>query len=151
MRARVEIDEDLVAAARAVASRRGQSLSAFVEQALREARAPSPEGLTVRELQILRLMALGLTDRQIAARLGLSVERAKTSRMKIYRKLNVHSRGEAVSFAVAEGMVSRPGPSPRLHGPTDLPTYRGQGLRAGVNLDDSAALLELMESSHDSV
>ena len=31
-----------------------------------------------------------------------------------------------------------------------LPTFRGQGLRPGVNLDDSAALLELMESSsHD--
>src|ERR1051325_1297063 len=31
-----------------------------------------------------------------------------------------------------------------------LPTFRGQGLHAGVNLDDSAALLELMESDRDS-
>jgi hypothetical protein len=31
-----------------------------------------------------------------------------------------------------------------------LPTFRGQGLRPGVNLDDSAALLELMESDRDS-
>jgi prevent-host-death family protein len=29
-----------------------------------------------------------------------------------------------------------------------LPTFRGQGLRPGVNLDDSAALLEVMESPH---
>ena len=31
-----------------------------------------------------------------------------------------------------------------------IPTFRGQGVRPGVNLDDSAALLELMESDRDS-
>ncbi len=33
---------------------------------------------------------------------------------------------------------------------TPLPTFRGNGLQPGVDLDDSAALLELMERSHDS-
>src|SRR5258706_11823259 len=44
-------------------------------------------------------------------------------------------------------------PTPRTeHGPgwrVNLPTFRGQGLRPGVNLDDSAALLEVMESPND--
>jgi hypothetical protein len=33
--------------------------------------------------------------------------------------------------------------------PIELPTFRGKGLRPGVDLDDSAALLELMNRSHD--
>ncbi len=33
---------------------------------------------------------------------------------------------------------------------TPLPTFRGNGLQPGVDLDDSSALLELMERSHDS-
>ena len=40
--------------------------------------------------------------------------------------------------------------SPRTGAKTKLPTFRGQGLRPGVNLDDGAALLELMESDRDS-
>ena len=34
--------------------------------------------------------------------------------------------------------------------PIHLPTYRGKGLQPGVDLDDSAALLDIMESSNDS-
>src|SRR5437763_10290751 len=40
--------------------------------------------------------------------------------------------------------------SPRTGAKTKLPTFGGQGLRSGVNLDDSAALLELVESDRDS-
>jgi hypothetical protein len=83
MSTKLEIDDDLVAAAEQEASRRGQTLSTFVEQALRDACAHSPEDLTTRRV-------------------------------------------------------------------VELPTFRGRGLRPGVNLDDSAALLELMESSDDS-
>jgi hypothetical protein len=36
----------------------------------------------------------------------------------------------------------------RRHEHVALPTFRGEGLQPGVNLDDSAAILELMESSH---
>jgi hypothetical protein len=84
MRALLEIDEHVLAAAEKEATRRGQSLSAFVELALTAFVAPA----------------------------------------------------------------SRTGPAHRERKRIELPTFRGQGLRPGVNLDDSAALLELMESPH---
>jgi hypothetical protein len=39
---------------------------------------------------------------------------------------------------------------PRKRPKVKLPTFRGKGIQPGVNLDDSAALLELMESDRDS-
>jgi len=78
---KLEINDDILAAAEQVASRQGQTLSAFVEQALREALPESRSG---------------------------APKRARI----------------------------------------ELPTFRGRGLQSGVNLDDSASLLDLMESSH---
>jgi len=82
MRALLEIDEEVLAAAEREAARRGQTLSTFVELALSAFVAP----------------------------------------------------------------VSRTDPTRREQRRIELPTFRGQGLRPGVNLDDSAALLELMNS-----
>ena len=81
MSAKLEIDEELLAEAEQVAVQRGQSLTAFIEQTLRNA-LPHPR-----------------------------FDSRKRQRV-------------------------------------ELPTFRGRGLRPGVNLDDSAALLELMEAPH---
>ena len=81
MKALLEIDDTLLAAAEREATRRGQSLSALVEMALSAFVAPTPRASPGRE---------------------------------------------------------------RVH----LPTFRGQGLRPRVNLDDSAALLELAGGTH---
>jgi hypothetical protein len=81
MRALLDLDEKLLAAAEREAARRGQTLSALIELAL--------------------------------------------------------------STFVTPNRGTKPSPAR-----ASLPTFRGQGLRPGVNLDDSAALLELMESPH---
>jgi DNA-binding CsgD family transcriptional regulator len=148
MNAKLEINEDLLATAEQVASRRGQSLSAFVEQALRDARARSPDGLTVRELEILKLISEGLSNQAIAAQLSLSVHTVKSHVSNILRRLNADTRQRAVRYASKKGWLTQPRYGSRKRKHVDLPTFRGEGLQQGVNLDDSAALLELMEPSN---
>ncbi len=63
------------------------------------AKIDEPEPLTEREEQILRLMAAGLTNKEIAAELYLSVNTIKTYSARIYEKFGVHSRAEAVNLA----------------------------------------------------
>jgi DNA-binding NarL/FixJ family response regulator len=53
--------------------------------------------LTARESQILQLISAGLTDVNIASRLSISEQTVGTHLRKIYRKLGVHSRTEAVA------------------------------------------------------
>jgi LuxR family maltose regulon positive regulatory protein len=57
------------------------------------------EPLNDRELQILRLIAAGLSDRQIAEELYLSINTVKWYNRQIYSKLGVHRRGQAVARA----------------------------------------------------
>lgn len=55
--------------------------------------------LSPRQLDILRLLAEGLDNRALAARLGLSVKTIETHLTRLYRQLNVQSRLEAVHYA----------------------------------------------------
>jgi predicted ATPase/DNA-binding CsgD family transcriptional regulator len=64
---------------------------------------PQPDtraGLTARELDVLRLVASGMTDAQVAARLALSPRTVSTHLSSIYGKLQVNSRSAATRFAV---------------------------------------------------
>jgi len=70
----------------------------------REARA-NIEQLTPREMQVLRALAEGLTNRQIAERLHMSVDTERTHMMNILSKLGVHSRLQALLFAARYGLV----------------------------------------------
>jgi predicted ATPase/class 3 adenylate cyclase/DNA-binding CsgD family transcriptional regulator len=70
--------------------------------------APSPAypaGLTKRELEILRLVAQGLTNAQVAERLVISSRTVDTHLTAIYGKLGVTSRGAATRFAVEHHLV----------------------------------------------
>jgi LuxR family maltose regulon positive regulatory protein len=60
---------------------------------------PLPEPMTMRETEILRLIAAGLTNQEIAAQLVISPETVKKHASNIYGKLNVSSRTEAVATA----------------------------------------------------
>jgi two-component system response regulator NreC len=64
-----------------------------------------PGGLTERETDILRLIALGHTNPEIAEQLFLSVRTVETHRAHIQRKLGRHTRAELVRFALDEGLV----------------------------------------------
>ena len=61
--------------------------------------------LTNREFQVLRHVALGLSNREIGAALGISVETVKEHVQNILRKLNVGDRTQAAVLAVRRGLV----------------------------------------------
>jgi len=62
-------------------------------------------GLTERELEILRALAEGLANGQIAKRLWLAEQTVKFHLTNIYRKLGVSSRTEAVHWAYSHGLL----------------------------------------------
>ena len=64
-----------------------------------------PDGLTERELDVLRMIALGHTNAEIADRLYLSVRTVETHRAHIQQKLSLGSRSELVRYALAHGLV----------------------------------------------
>jgi DNA-binding CsgD family transcriptional regulator len=63
--------------------------------------------LTRREIEVVRLLARGLTYDEIAAQLGVSVNTVATHIKKLYLKLNVHSAAAAVMRAVELRLIGR--------------------------------------------
>jgi two-component system, NarL family, response regulator LiaR len=61
--------------------------------------------LTAREREVLTLMTVGKSNAEISAKLTLSLSTTKFHVSNILSKLNVHSRGEAVSFAIKNHLV----------------------------------------------
>jgi DNA-binding NarL/FixJ family response regulator len=61
--------------------------------------------LTRRELEILELISEGLTMRQVATRLGISPRTVETHVAKLYRKLSVRTRVQAVARAASLGLI----------------------------------------------
>jgi two-component system nitrate/nitrite response regulator NarL len=68
--------------------------------------AESPESLTPREREVLELLAHGLSNRQIGARLGISEHTAKFHVASLCGKLGAVSRTEAVSRGVRRGLLT---------------------------------------------
>ena len=66
----------------------------------------APHGLSQREQEILRLVAAGYSNQEIAARLVISVGTTKKHLEHIYEKLDAHSRTQAVAGARALGVLS---------------------------------------------
>ncbi len=64
-----------------------------------------PAGLTAREVEVLRLVAAGLTDAQVADQLVISLRTVTTHLTSIYNKLGVNSRTSATRFAVERHLV----------------------------------------------
>ncbi|HEX3617430.1 MAG TPA: response regulator transcription factor [Solirubrobacteraceae bacterium] len=65
-----------------------------------------PDGLSDRELEILRLIALGFTNAQVAEELFLSVRTVETHRAHIQQKLGLSDRAELVRYALDRKLVS---------------------------------------------
>ncbi len=107
---------ELVSAVRAAA--RGDSLispsmtrrlvAEFAGRARRPSDAGELEELTDREREVLRLVAEGLTNEQIAERLVLSPATARTHVSRLFAKLNARHRAQLVVLAYETGLV-RPG------------------------------------------
>ena len=64
------------------------------------------EPLTPREAEVLRLIALGYTNRQIAEMLFLSARTIERYRASLLSKLGLHSRSELVRYARENGLLS---------------------------------------------
>ena len=65
----------------------------------------SPAGLTGREVEVLRLLAMGLTNAQIAERLVISLLTVKAHVRSIYSKLDIASRSAATRYAIEHKLV----------------------------------------------
>ena len=64
-----------------------------------------PAGLTTREVEVLRLVAQGLTDTQVAEQLVISVRTVNWHLTSIYSKLQVSSRSAATRYAIEHQLV----------------------------------------------
>jgi DNA-binding NarL/FixJ family response regulator len=84
---------------------RGRAMGAAEILSLAPSHPPGhPAGLTRREVEVLRLVAAGLTDAQVAERLVLSVRTIHSHVRSIYRKLGVSSRAAATGYALRHGL-----------------------------------------------
>ena len=103
-------DADDVAAAVRAAHRGELQLDPVIARrlmaSLREERADDPTAeLTARELEVLRLVAAGKPNKQIAGELSISERTARTHVSRILHKLRLSSRTQAALWAVREGLV----------------------------------------------
>jgi len=100
-------DEELIEAVREVAEGR-RYVHPLLGAKLASAEAPSADGsdpLSGREREVLRLLALGHTNQEIAALLFISVRTAETHRAHIMRKLGLSTRAEIVRYVLANGQL----------------------------------------------
>ena len=97
--------DELFRAVRAAA--RGESVLApsVAARLLNQVRAPAQESLSDRELEVLSLVAQGLTNRAAAGRLFISEATLKTHLLHIYAKLEVNDRAAAVATAFERGLL----------------------------------------------
>jgi DNA-binding NarL/FixJ family response regulator len=98
--------DELVKAIRKVAAG-GHYYADEIVSALIHGEEHDDAGLTERELEVLRLLVDGLTNRDIGRRLYLSSDTVKTHLGNAYRKLGVTSRTQAVAAVLQRGLVDR--------------------------------------------
>ncbi len=102
-------DTELVSAVREVAGGGryvDPALGARIAAADAEAvRSAAEDPLSDREREVLRLLALGHTNQEIAKTLFISVRTAETHRAHIMRKLRINTRAELVRYALAHGFL----------------------------------------------
>lgn len=87
------------------------TLGARLAQAeVEAARRAADDPLSEREREVLRLLALGHTNQEIAKQLYISVRTAETHRAHIMQKLGLGTRAELVRYALANGMLDETAP-----------------------------------------
>ena len=102
-------DSDLVAAIREVASG-GRYVhptlgARMIEAEAAERRRAAEDPLSEREREVLKLLALGQTNQEIASILFISVRTAETHRAHIMQKLGLSNRAALVRYALAHGLL----------------------------------------------
>ena len=100
--------DELLAAVRAAA--RGES---YVDRSLvsptgrtpRGASPPAPSRVSEREMQVLRLSAIGQSNKEVAAALAIAVKTVEVHKSSAMRKLQLHDRAEMLRFAALKGWL----------------------------------------------
>ncbi len=70
------------------------------------------ESLSDREGEVLRFIARGFTNKEVANLLGVSIKTVETYKTRLNRKLNLHSRADVVRYALAQGWLQDEADSP---------------------------------------
>jgi DNA-binding NarL/FixJ family response regulator len=98
--------EELLRAVRA--AHRGEAVlsPAVAGRLMGQVRAPARDALSARELEVLRFVAAGSTNRETAKRLFISEATVKTHLLHIYAKLEVRDRASAVAAAYQRGLLT---------------------------------------------
>jgi two-component system response regulator NreC len=103
-----QVVNDLVHAIRQV-SRGGFYLSPGVSQAVVEAYRSKSERpsdpLSIRERQVLQLIAEGKSTKDVASLLGISVKTAESHRTRLMQKLDIHETASLVRYAIRRGLI----------------------------------------------
>jgi two-component system response regulator NreC len=95
---------ELIEAVRAAAAGE-RHLAPAVAAGLKDGAASEEPTLSPRETDVLKLMALGHTNREIGEQLSLSVRTVETHRAHIQQKLGLSSRPELTRYALAHGLI----------------------------------------------
>ncbi|MGH3087868.1 MAG: LuxR C-terminal-related transcriptional regulator, partial [Rubrobacteraceae bacterium] len=97
------------AGARAWSKGRAMTPERAIAYAMEDPRPePRPDGLTKREVEVIRLLASGKMNKEIAAELVLSVATVERHVANIYKKIGVRGRAEATAYAMNHGIAEPP-------------------------------------------
>ena len=88
-----------------IAPELAQKMLSTFEGSGRSGRSELMPPLTDRELEVIRALARGMSDRQIAGALSISEKTVRNHTSNIYRKLHIFDRTQAVIYAVREGII----------------------------------------------
>lgn len=97
--------DELIAGVRSVAAGEVALSPAIAAQLVARMREPATVALTPRETEVLRLVAEGLSNREIGERLFLGESTVKTHLLRTFEKLGVSDRTRAVTLAMQRGLL----------------------------------------------
>ena len=100
-------DEELVEAVRNAAAGESYLNPRLGAKIASEPPPGPPDDLSEREVEVLRLIALGYTNAEIGEQLFLSVRTVETHRAHIQQKLRLSTRAELVRYALARGLIEQ--------------------------------------------
>ena len=98
--------EELLRAVRAAARGEAVLSPSVAVRLMGQLRKPASDPLSQREREVLRLIAVGATNREVAAKLFVSEATIKTHLLHIYEKLGVRDRAAAVGEAYKRGLLT---------------------------------------------
>ncbi len=82
------------------------AVSAIVADYVQQARLKSPNNLTEREREVLKLIAKGYSSRVIAEKLHISIKTVFAHRTKSMKKLGLHTHTDLIKYAIRKGLVN---------------------------------------------